>query len=697
MDLSNIIKEIQPCVLENPYIFISYSSQDRELVWEDVLEFQRRGYNVWLDEKNLDKSKASWKEDALTAIEDMECELVVFYVSAHSLCSDACYREMMKTTDRDTCDMHNGPVKFIAIDAQEIGNITEFKNRVYASLRSMPLDKEERKTRIKALQNFIREIFNSNNDRVRIHPRNEENRKTDYYEDILAAFPDSTLLVEKSMAAAAPIAPEPARREDTESRFAASMTRWEEEPEPEVDTAQAAEPQSAEDTAPVAEPEEPEQAEDTESAAEPAEDTAPVTKPQPMEDVAPAAEPEQAQYTEPATELEPVEDTAQAAEPQPVEDLAQQLKKQIHSYIMKNESIKWNKIPAEETPTEETLTKETAVEETPAEETTTEEITAEEAAAEEATAEEAAARETAAEETTTEELTINQPQRSGTYWTDTGLSEEDLNPPLDRFTTVDTMETDKNYPPKRLKKKDIALSRKENGLYEIPEGYTEIEFKIIGSYYANTLDMVRLILPDSISKVPSGEFKGCRNLREVRLSRNLQFIELESFKDCESLQYIEIPGKVETIAHGAFQNCRSLKSIKLPLGLKELGNVAFENSNLMKIDLPPSLEKIGSSCFASCASLQYIVIPGSVKTVDLWGFYNCSNLNKIVLMDGVQKIEKGPFRINQRGINIWIPDSVTEISEGAKSVLTPAVIHCHQGSFAEKYALQNGLNVQLCV
>ena len=61
----SILDQIRPCDMDRPYVFISYSSPDKELVWQDVLTFQNMGYNVWLDERNLDKTKASWKDDAL--------------------------------------------------------------------------------------------------------------------------------------------------------------------------------------------------------------------------------------------------------------------------------------------------------------------------------------------------------------------------------------------------------------------------------------------------------------------------------------------------------------------------------------------------------------------------------------------------------------------------------------------------------
>ena len=72
MTTAEILDKITPCNTEKPYIFISYSDRDRELVWQDVLTLQEYGYNIWLDQKNLDITKNSWKDDALNAISDID-------------------------------------------------------------------------------------------------------------------------------------------------------------------------------------------------------------------------------------------------------------------------------------------------------------------------------------------------------------------------------------------------------------------------------------------------------------------------------------------------------------------------------------------------------------------------------------------------------------------------------------------------
>lgn len=234
MQLADILRDIKPCDMERPYIFVSYSAEDKELVWRDVLEFQKRGYNVWLDEKNLDKTEDSWRLDALSAVEDMDCELVVFYVSRHSLISENCYLELEKTTEEQTQAIHFGPVKFIAVDVEEIGNIVEFARQVYGQVRQSELPKAEKSKQAVTLDRFIRNFFNSNNEKVRVHPKNEANRKMDYYEEIAASFPDCTRTfpiseelpeAETAPAAEAAPQPEPVRREEPDAAAPA-------EPEP---------------------------------------------------------------------------------------------------------------------------------------------------------------------------------------------------------------------------------------------------------------------------------------------------------------------------------------------------------------------------------------------------------------------------------------------------------------------------------
>lgn len=200
MDAAGILSQIRPCDRDNPYIFISYSANDHLLVWEDVLMFQRLGYNVWLDERNLDKTKVSWTDDALEAISDLDCMLLLFYVSGSSLTSEPCYRELKQTVDTQTMRIHFGPVRFIAVDAENVGDISRFTHQLHSDLmHRKDISKQEKTNRAIILSQFCDEFFALNNERVRIHPKSEPNRKSNYYADIVGAFPGEARLYEQTV------------------------------------------------------------------------------------------------------------------------------------------------------------------------------------------------------------------------------------------------------------------------------------------------------------------------------------------------------------------------------------------------------------------------------------------------------------------------------------------------------------------
>lgn len=215
-DMNGVLARLRPCDTSSPYVFISYSSADRETVWTDALEFQKNGYNIWLDEKNLDKTKSSWKDDALRAIGSRRCQLVVFYVSAASLCSAACLREMRETRAERTVKNHFAPVPFLVVEAERIGNIVSFCQQVHGRLDREIADEDEFEQKAQTLMDFKEDFFNGNNERVRIQPRSDPDRKGSYYEDIQNFFPDKTRLSAPEEPDSSPQPPpDPGPREET--------------------------------------------------------------------------------------------------------------------------------------------------------------------------------------------------------------------------------------------------------------------------------------------------------------------------------------------------------------------------------------------------------------------------------------------------------------------------------------------------
>ena len=185
MDLSALKQKLLPCDMEKPFAFISYCSADKDTVWTDIVELQSRGYNLWIDEANINKKNDSWKTDALKAIEDFECELLIFFVSENSLTSEACYNELNKTIDNLTREKHFGTVDIIVVEVERIIDMPSFMLEISRKLRSSSNSKEERVKKTQMLSKFQSDWF-GNNERVRIHSKNEPGRIGDYYSEIEA-------------------------------------------------------------------------------------------------------------------------------------------------------------------------------------------------------------------------------------------------------------------------------------------------------------------------------------------------------------------------------------------------------------------------------------------------------------------------------------------------------------------------------
>ncbi len=207
----SLLSRISSCMTDRPYVFISYSSKDSEVVWQDVLNFQENGYNVWLDKKNLDCTKESWKNDALTAIQDPDCRLMVFYLSVSSLRSQACLNELRETISKETLILHgrNHPVSFIAVEVEPVCNMPEYVE--YARAKAYEeLDKPAYGEQAKTIYSIFEEFFNTNNERTRIPSRAGGEPPENYYAEIMRHFPEETRIVpsaERPPSITSPVSP----------------------------------------------------------------------------------------------------------------------------------------------------------------------------------------------------------------------------------------------------------------------------------------------------------------------------------------------------------------------------------------------------------------------------------------------------------------------------------------------------------
>lgn len=143
-------------------------------------------------------------------------------------------------------------------------------------------------------------------------------------------------------------------------------------------------------------------------------------------------------------------------------------------------------------------------------------------------------------------------------------------------------------------------------------------------------DLTEINLPDRLEKIESSTFSGCENLKSIDLPNNIESIDSYAFADCLALESIIIPDDVTNIGCSAFQGCQNLRSIILSENLEKIENYTFANCmNLKNIDIPDNVSSIGTSAFQDCSKLKCIMIGKSVKMIKDSAFRRCENLEII--------------------------------------------------------------------
>ena len=225
-----------------------------------------------------------------------------------------------------------------------------------------------------------------------------------------------------------------------------------------------------------------------------------------------------------------------------------------------------------------------------------------------------------------------------------------------------------------------------------PYHYGEPVLAINSSAFENKLKIKRVILPDTIIKIMSDAFAGCRSLEYINLADctrlneirkcafsgcySLKTVELPDsitsigskhdfgiFSSCISLEYVKLPGKLTALSRSNFWNTPRLKSLTLPDTLTVLGDRALDGTSIESIKIPESVTVIGDYAFSK-TPIETLKIPKNVTKIGNCAFYE-SAIKRIELEEGCKLTELGN-RIFENCNNLEsfvIPPSVTTIGE----------------------------------
>ena len=153
--------------------------------------------------------------------------------------------------------------------------------------------------------------------------------------------------------------------------------------------------------------------------------------------------------------------------------------------------------------------------------------------------------------------------------------------------------------------------------------------------YLNGEEVKDLVIPNSVTSIGGGAFRGCSGLTSVTIGNSVTNIGYEAFEGCSGLTSVTIGNSVTSIEGGAFRACSGLTSVTIPNSVtSSIGRYAFEGcSGLTSVTIGSGVTSIESFAFEGCSGLTSVTIGNSVTSIGVYAFRGCNGLTSVHISD----------------------------------------------------------------
>ena len=202
--------------------------------------------------------------------------------------------------------------------------------------------------------------------------------------------------------------------------------------------------------------------------------------------------------------------------------------------------------------------------------------------------------------------------------------------------------------------------------------------------------LVSVVLPEGLTRIGARAFSGCVQMESVTFPTSLTEIGESAFDNCSALTSLSIPN-VSVIGDKAFRHCAGMNYAEIYGTDVIIGNYAFSDCNRLENAMLSGIVTIGDRAFRNCVNLTGISMEG-VKNIGEAAFYRCDFSGVFTLPDGLETIGADAFSMCIFLDELHIPISVYSIGSDVVSD-TGARIFAEKGSYAEQYAIENGVGL----
>lgn len=191
-------------------------------------------------------------------------------------------------------------------------------------------------------------------------------------------------------------------------------------------------------------------------------------------------------------------------------------------------------------------------------------------------------------------------------------------------------------------------------------------------------------------------FSSCTGLTSVAIGNSVTSIGDSAFYVCSGITSVTIGNSVTSIGYHAFYSCSKLTSVTIPDSVTSIDTEAFIwCSGLTSLTIGNNVTSIGSGAFENCTALTSVTIGDRVTSIGSWAFYNCSSLTSVTISDSVTSIGDSAFAGCSGLTSITIPNSVTSIGVYAFTGCSGLTTVFYAGTEEQWNAIAFGQNIEI--